>query len=81
LVKKKYGHRFEVINSIKDKESVGVIQTKLLRSYPNHEVTEWYKAERKPMSAESKKKISDSKMGRPRDEATRLKISLSIKSR
>ncbi len=80
-MKKKYGHRFEVLNSVKDKEAVGVIQTRLLRSYPNHTVIEWYKAERKPMSAETKKKISDSKMGRPRDEATRLKISLASKGR
>ena len=80
-VKSKFGRKTFLIeayiyDSVKDKESVSVIQTRLLRSYPNHTVIEWYKAERKPMSAETKKKISDSKMGRPRDEATRLKISL-----
>jgi hypothetical protein len=80
-VEKKYGHRYELLNSIKDNSAVDIIKTRLLRSYGKYEFVEWYQYVRKPISEESKRKMSEAKMGKPRDEATRQKISAGLKGR
>jgi len=78
-VKEKHGHRYEILNSVKDKDSIDVVKQRLLRSYPNYEFVEWYAALPRVISDEARQKISQSKLGKPRDEETRKKISESKK--
>ena len=80
-VKAKYGHRYELLNSVRDNSAVDIIKTRLQRSYGMYKFVEWYQVARKPMSDETKRKMSEAKMGKPRDEATRQKISAGLKGR
>jgi hypothetical protein len=80
-VKAKFGHRFELVNSVKEKESVDIIKEKILKSYSNFVFIEFYKPAKRVLSAEARKKISDSKVGLKRDAATRAKISAGLKGR
>lgn len=80
-VKAVFGYRYEVVNSVKDKESVDIIKQKLLRTYPNFLFVEFYEPERTPITDAGRKKISDSKIGLKRDAATRAKISAALKGR
>jgi len=79
-IKKKLGSRYEVINSIKDRSVLDVIKARMLRSYPGFSFEEMFQVS-KTFSEETKKKISESKIGKPRDELTRRKISLALKGR
>lgn len=79
-IKNQFGHRFEILTSVKDKESVPIILPRIIRSYPGYVVREKFK--KVPFfSEESRKKISESKRNKPRDEATRAKISAALKGR
>ena len=80
-VKAKYGYRYELLNSIKDNTAVDLIKSRLLRSYSSYEFIEWYQYIRKPMSEETRRKMSEAKIGKPRDEATRQKIAAGLKGR
>ncbi len=80
-IKSKYGHRYEIINSIKDKSSLDIIKQRVLRSYSAFEVEEWFQKEKATLSEEARQKISLSKIGKPRDEETRRKISETLKGR
>jgi len=80
-VRAKYGHRYELLNSVRDNSAVDIIKTRLQRSYGMYKFVEWYQIIRKPMSDETKRKMSEAKMGKPRDEATRQKISAGLKGR
>jgi len=80
-VRAKYGHRYELLNSVRDNSAVDIIKTRLQRSYGMYKFVEWYQSVRKPMSDETKRKMSEAKMGKPRDEATRQKISAGLKGR
>lgn len=80
-IKSKYGYKYEVLTSIKEREAFDTISTRLLRSYPGFTIEQVLQKEKIPISKESRKKISDSKIGRPRDEATRQKISAALKGR
>lgn len=80
-VKLKHGYRFEILNSLRDKTSLTAVKDRVLRPYTNFTVIEWIQRERKPISAEARLKISLSKLGKPRDEATRKKISAKLKGK
>ena len=80
-VRNKFGYQYEIINSIRDASVISVIKIKLERSYVSYKFVEWYQKVRKPMSDETKKKMSEAKMGKPRDETTRQKISAGLKGR
>jgi hypothetical protein len=80
-VKARFGHRYELVNSVKDIDSVEIIKTKLLKSYPSFIFVEFYKPKRVPITPEGRKKISDSKIGLKRDAATRAKISATMKGK
>lgn len=80
-IKNKYGYRYEVLLSIKDKDAIDIVSTKLIRSYPSFIIEKDLQKEKAPISIESRKKMSESKKGKPRDEATRLKISAALKGR
>lgn len=79
-IKQKFGSRFEILNSIKDKDFVEIVKVRVLRGYPDFSYVETF--HRKAVfTEESRRKISLSKLGKPRDELTRLKISLASKGR
>jgi hypothetical protein len=80
-VRIKYGYRYELLNSIRDKSAVDTVKTRLERSYSKYEFVEWYQYVRKPISDEAKRKMSEAKIGKPRDEITRKKISAGLKGR
>ena len=80
-VKTRFGHRYELVNSVKSKESVDIIKEKILKSYPNFIFVEFYKPTRRPLTDKERKKISDSKIGLKRDAATRAKISATMKGK
>ena len=80
-VRNKFGYQYEIINSIRDASVISVIKIKLERSYVSYKFVEWYQKVRKPMSDETKRKMSEAKMGKPRDETTRQKISAGLKGR
>jgi len=62
-VKAKYGYRYELLNSIKEKDAVDFIKTRLLRSYHGYEFIELFHKERKPFTEEAKRKMSEAKLG------------------
>jgi len=80
-VKVKYGYRYELLNSVKDKDAVDFIKTRLLRSYHGYEFIELFQKEKKPVTEEARRKMSLAKLGKPRDETTRQKISKGLKGR
>ena len=80
-VRIKFGYQYEIINSIKDASVINVVKIKLERTYKGYKFIEWYQKVRKPMSVETKRKMSEAKIGKPRDEATRQKISAGLKGR
>ena len=77
-VQKKIGHRYEILNTVKDIESVELLKQKLTRNYPEATFEYYFIIERK-LSAETKAKIGLSKVGKPRPEWVRQKISNSKK--
>lgn len=79
-IKQKFGIRFEILNSIKDKNFLEVIKVRVLRSYPDFSFVEALQREY-IFSEETRKKLSLAKLGKPRDELTRKKISLASKGR
>jgi len=80
-VKVKYGYRYELLNSVKDKDAVDFIKIRLLRSYHEYEFIELFQKEKKPVSEEARRKMSLAKLGKPRDETTKQKISKGLKGR
>ena len=80
-VKAKYGYRYELLNSVKDKDAVDFIKLRLLRSYNGYEIIELFQKEKKPVTEEARRKMSLAKLGKPRDETTRQKISKGLKGR
>lgn len=77
-VHKKIGLKYEILNSVKDKESVEILKQKLLRNYPQAIFENYFIVEKK-LSAETKEKMRLSKVGKPRPEWVRQKISNSKK--
>lgn len=80
-VKKKYGYKFEILNSIKDLTAQDLVIERIKRQYPLFSVAFYKKRPSTKLSEEVKKKISLSKIGKPRDEATRKKISATMKGK
>lgn len=80
-IRKKFGYRYEILTSIKDKNSVEIAKSRIQRSYPQFIIEELYQKIKPPISLEARKKISDSKLGKPRDAATRAKISRTMKGK
>lgn len=80
-VKRKYGYRYEIINSFKEKTSYETFKVKLLRQYPNFSIEEWYKPPKPVVTEESRRKMRDAKMGGKLSEETKRKISLTMKGK
>lgn len=80
-IKAKFGHKYEILTSVKTKDSVDIIVERLKRNYSSFTFTFMYVKTRRPFSEESKRKMSLAKMGKPRDEETKRKISIARKGK
>lgn len=80
-VKKKYGFDLELINSVKDKESIELIKPRILRSYPDFELIQELQKPKYVMTPEHKQALLLSKLGKPRSEEVKRKISLKKKGK
>lgn len=80
-IKTKYGYRYEILTSIKDKSNLDIVTQKIQRSYSGFTFEYNLLKEKTPLTDEQRKKISDSKIGKPRDPETRAKISAALKGR
>ena len=80
-IRAKYGYKYEIVNKVKDKESIAIIKARIERQYINYSFIEWFQKEKKAHSEETKRKMSEAKLGKPRDEATRQKIAAGLKGR
>ena len=77
-ITKKYGHRYEIINSFKDKQSILHYRLKLERQSPTFNVIEDYFV-KKFHSQETKLKMSQAKIGIKRPDDVKNKIAESRK--
>lgn len=78
-VVKKIGHRYEILTSVQDKSSVEFIKQRLQKSYPQASFKDYFYKKRKPYSPESIERYRQSKLGKPRPEYVRQKISMAKK--
>lgn len=80
-IRNKYGYRYEILTSVKDKESIEIVIERMKRNYLQYTFSQIFKKPKVVLSQEVRNKISESKKGKPRDEETRAKISASCKGR
>lgn len=80
IIKKKFGYKFEIVNSVKEESSIDLVVGRVSRQYNVKEVVIWNVVKR-VLSEERKRQIALSKIGKPRDQATREKISKALKGR
>lgn len=79
-VQEKYKCKSEILTSVKEVESVPLIKTRLERQYPNYIFEEYYIKVRKK-SPQKKSDRSYWKIGKPRSEETKRKISEKMKGK
>lgn len=79
-IRQTYGYRYELVNSVKDKDSVDILKAKLLKFYPNFVFVEHFK-HKINFTEEVRKKIRDSKIGGKHSEETKRKISAARKGK
>ena len=72
---KKYGNNYEILNSVKDKDSVPHLKVRLLRNYPNVEFKEWFWKKR-VFSDEVRAKMAKSHTGLKHSAEVKAKMSL-----
>lgn len=80
-IKKRFGFDLELINSVKDKESIELVKPRVLRSYIGFELVEEYQKPRYVMTPEHKQALINSKLGKKRPEEVRKKISMTKKGK
>ena len=79
-IKAKYGPIFEIVNSVKDRDSVEIIKPKIVRQYPKCNVAEDFYL-RKVFSEETRNKLAQAKLGKARPDWVRDKISSKMKGK
>ena len=79
-IKAKYGSIFEIVNSVRDKESLNIVKPRVLRSYPKVTVKEEFYV-RKVFSEEYKQKLRQSKLGKKRPDWVKEKISAKMRGK
>jgi len=79
-IKSNYGLNFEIVNSVRDKESLELIKPRVLKSYPNVTFVEKFFAKR-IFSEETKKRMALAKLNKPRANWVREKISNKMKGK
>ena len=77
-IKSKYGQLFEIVNSVRDKESLDLVKPRILRSYPRATVKEDFYS-KKVFSEETREKLRKAKLGKARPNWVREKISKKMK--
>lgn len=80
-VKAKFGHRYEILTSIRERDSVATVLPRVMRNYPGYEVIEWYAIVRKPVSDETRLKLSAGRLGKTHSEESKAKTSATMKGR
>lgn len=80
-VKAKFGHRYEILTSIRERDSVAVVLPRVMRNYPGFVVIEWYAIVRKPISDETRLKLSAGRLGKTHSEESKAKTSATMKGR
>lgn len=80
-VRKKFGFDIELVNSVKDKESAYLIKPRVVRSYQGFEFVEEFQKPRYVMTPEHKQALIDSKLGKPRSDDVKRRISQSKKGK
>jgi hypothetical protein len=76
IIKNKYGHGYEILTSIKERESLPIILPRYLRSLSGYKIVETYKRKQRiPATEDTKKKISLVRTGKPRPVSSNLKTS------
>lgn len=82
IIRSKYGIGFEIITSIKEKESLSIILPRILRSYNGYKVIEHYRRKQRiSASEETRMKISLIKRGIPRPIESNMKTSMTMRGR
>ena len=79
--RRNFGNDIELVNTIKDKEYLEVIKTRVLRSHNGFEVVEQMQPPKYVMTPEHKQALIDSKLGKERPEEVRQKISKTKKGK
>ena len=75
---KKYGHKYEIMNSFKDKQSIHFFREKLTRQSPTFNIVEDYYV-KKVHSAETRLKMSQARLGSKLPDKVKQKIAESRK--
>ena len=78
-IKKKFGFNFEILTSV-NKESYSIVMDRIKRSYPSFEFLEKMFVKRE-VSEEVRKKLSLSKLNKPRSEEVKRRISETMKGK
>lgn len=79
-IKNKYGPVFEIVNSIKDKESLEHIKPRITRQFPKYSVKE-YLYQKRVFSEETRKRMALAKLNKPRADWVKEKISSKMKGK
>ena len=79
-IKKQFGYKFEVLTYAKEFESIDLITPRIARQHPDYEIVSKFKT-KWVINDEQRKKISDSKKGKPRHPNTKARISRTLKGR
>ncbi|MGA1047172.1 MAG: NUMOD3 domain-containing DNA-binding protein [Minisyncoccia bacterium] len=80
-IRKKYGHEYEILTSVKEKSSVEVINERTARSYSKYIITEDYLVIKKRNTEKAVAAAILATKGKPRSEEVKRKISLKLKGR
>ena len=81
-VRKKYGYKYEIINSIKDHSVLDIIKARTIRQYPGYTCIDWEVKVRKirtPITEETRQKMRLAKLGLPRPIESNMKTSRTMK--
>lgn len=80
----RYGRRYEILNSFRDKESASVIISRLMRNYNGFEMIEWYVPPKRvgtPWTEERKARHSAAMTGKVKSEESKLQTSMKMKGK
>lgn len=80
----RYGRRYEILNSFRDKESAPVIISRLQKNYNGYEIIEWHVPPKRvgtPWTEERKAHHSMKMKGKVKSEESKLRTSMKMKGK
>lgn len=80
-VRKRFGNKIELVNSVKEKDALDTVKERVLRNFRGFEVIELFEKPKYVMTPEHKQALINSRLGKPRPEEVRRKISLAKKGK